>query len=42
MTHIFADLPEAVTNTVELSSRLEFSMEKLAALDIQTDTRSFH
>jgi error-prone DNA polymerase len=29
MTHIFADLPEAVNNTVELSSRLKFSLEKL-------------
>ena len=29
MTKLFADLPEALANTVELSSRLEFSLEKL-------------
>jgi error-prone DNA polymerase len=29
MTHVFADLPEAIANTVELSSRLEFSLEQL-------------
>ena len=29
MEHLFADLPEALANTVELSSRLEFSLEKL-------------
>jgi error-prone DNA polymerase len=29
MTHLFADLPEAIANTTELSSRLEFSLEKL-------------
>jgi error-prone DNA polymerase len=29
MSKLFADLPEAVTNTCELSSRLEFSLEKL-------------
>jgi len=29
MAHLFADLPEAVANTCELSSRLEFSLEKL-------------
>jgi error-prone DNA polymerase len=29
MTKLFADLPEAIANTVELSSRLEFSLEKL-------------
>jgi error-prone DNA polymerase len=29
MAHIFADLPEAIANTAELSSRLEFSLEKL-------------
>jgi error-prone DNA polymerase len=29
MAHIFADLPEAIANTTELSSRLEFSLEKL-------------
>jgi len=29
MEHLFADLPEAVANTTELSSRLEFSLEKL-------------
>jgi error-prone DNA polymerase len=29
MAHVFADLPEAIANTVELSSRLEFSLEKL-------------
>jgi error-prone DNA polymerase len=29
MTRIFADVPEAVSNTAELSSRLEFSLEKL-------------
>ena len=29
MTRLFADLPEAIANTVELSSRLEFSLEKL-------------
>ncbi len=29
MTHLFADLPEAIANTGELSSRLEFSLEKL-------------
>src|SRR5277367_2214448 len=29
MAHVFADLPEAIFNTVELSSRLEFSLEKL-------------
>jgi error-prone DNA polymerase len=29
MTKLFADLPEAIANTVELSSRLDFSLEKL-------------
>jgi error-prone DNA polymerase len=29
MTALFQDLPEAVANTVELSSRLEFTLEKL-------------
>ena len=29
MAHIFADLPEAIANTTELSSRLEFSLETL-------------
>src|SRR5215467_2052657 len=29
MAQIFADLPEAIANTLELSSRLEFSLEKL-------------
>ncbi len=29
MAQLFADLPEAIANTVELSSRLEFSLEKL-------------
>jgi error-prone DNA polymerase len=29
MSKLFADLPEAVANTCELSSRLEFSLEKL-------------
>jgi error-prone DNA polymerase len=29
MAQLFADLPEAVANTLELSSRLEFSLEKL-------------
>jgi error-prone DNA polymerase len=29
MTRLFADLPEAVANTVELSQRLEFSLENL-------------
>ncbi len=29
MTRLFADLPEAIANTVELSSRLDFSLEKL-------------
>jgi error-prone DNA polymerase len=29
MAKLFADLPEAVANTMELSSRLEFSLEKL-------------
>jgi error-prone DNA polymerase len=29
MARLFADLPEAVANTLELSSRLEFSLEKL-------------
>jgi len=29
MSKLFADLPEAVANSVELSSRLEFSLEKL-------------
>ena len=29
MAHLFADLPEAMANTVELSSRLEFTLEKL-------------
>src|ERR1035438_507043 len=29
MTHLFADLPEAIAKTTELSSRLEFSLEKL-------------
>jgi error-prone DNA polymerase len=29
MAQIFADLPEALANTLELSSRLEFSLEKL-------------
>src|SRR5579864_2857278 len=29
MARLFADLPEAIANTVELASRLEFSLEKL-------------
>ena len=29
MEQLFADLPEAIANTAELSSRLEFSLEKL-------------
>ncbi|HUK23769.1 MAG TPA: error-prone DNA polymerase [Terriglobales bacterium] len=29
MQQLFADLPEAITNTVELSSRLEFTLEDL-------------
>jgi error-prone DNA polymerase len=29
MVQIFADIPEAIGNTVELSSRLQFSLEKL-------------
>jgi error-prone DNA polymerase len=29
MTRLFADLPEAIANTNELSSRLEFTLEKL-------------
>jgi error-prone DNA polymerase len=29
MTHIFGDVPEAIQNTVELSSRLEFTLENL-------------
>jgi error-prone DNA polymerase len=29
MTGLFADLPEAISNTVELSSRLEFTLEDL-------------
>jgi error-prone DNA polymerase len=29
MTQLFTDLPEAIANTAELSSRLEFSLEKL-------------
>ena len=29
MMKLFADLPEAIANTVEISSRLEFSLEKL-------------
>jgi error-prone DNA polymerase len=29
MTRLFADLPEAIANTVELSQRLEFSLENL-------------
>jgi error-prone DNA polymerase len=29
MAHLFADLPEAIANTVELSSRLEFTLEDL-------------
>ncbi len=29
MARIFADVPEAISNTVELSSRLQFSLEKL-------------
>jgi error-prone DNA polymerase len=29
MNHLFADVPEAVANTGELSSRLEFTLEKL-------------
>ncbi|MGA2003514.1 MAG: error-prone DNA polymerase [Terriglobales bacterium] len=29
MTDLFADLPEAIANTTELSSRLEFTLEKL-------------
>ena len=29
MTRLFADIPEAIANTAELSSRLEFSLEKL-------------
>ena len=27
MQHLFADLPEAIANTVELSSRLEFTLK---------------
>ena len=29
MTRLFSDLPEAIANTTELSSRLEFTLEKL-------------
>ncbi len=29
MNHLFADLPEAIANTVELSSRLEFTLKDL-------------
>src|SRR5207245_2638080 len=29
MVHLFADLPEAIVNTVELSSRLEFTLQDL-------------
>jgi len=29
MQHLFADLPEAITNTLELSSRLEFTLNDL-------------
>jgi error-prone DNA polymerase len=29
MNSLFADLPEAIANTVELSSRLEFTLEDL-------------
>lgn len=29
MTRLFSDVPEAIANTVKLSSRLEFSLEKL-------------
>ena len=29
MARLFADLPEAIANTVELSSRLEFTLEEL-------------
>jgi error-prone DNA polymerase len=29
MAHLFADLPEAITNTVELSTRLEFKLSDL-------------
>jgi error-prone DNA polymerase len=29
MTELFSDLPKAITNTTELSSRLEFSLDKL-------------
>ncbi len=29
MARMFADIPEAISNTVELSSRLQFSLEKL-------------
>ena len=29
MAQLFSDLPEAIANTVELSSRLEFTLEKL-------------
>ena len=29
MSYLFADFPEAIANTVELSSRLEFTLEKL-------------
>jgi error-prone DNA polymerase len=29
MSQLFADLPEAITNTVELSSRLEFTLDNL-------------
>ena len=29
MNQLFADLPEAIANTVELSSRLKFTLEDL-------------
>ena len=29
MTQMFADIPEAISNTVELSGRLQFTLEKL-------------
>lgn len=29
MTHLFSDLPDAIANTSELSSRLDFTLEKL-------------
>jgi error-prone DNA polymerase len=29
MAHMFADIPEAISNTLELSSRLEFTLENL-------------